>query len=108
MYKVLIFVARILSYVLVFYAGRLSLSWWHNKYLDNKAVELSMYQTALNKEVNSYNRDMKVKEDELKKKWKDMVVDISIHQFEDQPSHLRGKWTSLDDSYLQSWISADE
>lgn len=108
MTTVITILARLLSYGLVFYAGRYSMTWWYNKYLQAQAQALSFQQLQIKQEAHVISRQLEIKDEEVRKKWQDMVVDISKYQFMNQPSHLRGKWTEMDDVYLQSWCSADE
>lgn len=94
---------RVISYIFVFYAGRLSYNLWRNRYLEEKRGELIAYHKALLDISDGLER----KDQEIRKKWQTMVDDVSKYQsmvggFE------TGKWTDMDDVYLNSWKSAEE
>lgn len=93
---------RGVSYVCMFYLGRLSYLWWRNKFLDVKLAEAKQYAA----EANEILRQAKLKEAEVRRKWQAMVSDISQYQFGDMPN--KGQWTDLDQMYLNSWKSAEQ
>lgn len=92
----------------MFSLGRLSILIASNKYLEEQERLLKKYQEELIRETDRLDKDYKAKHDDIKKMWQDSIVDISMHHFADQPSCLKGKWTSTDDKYLQSWMSAED
>ncbi len=98
----------IVSYAVTFYLGRLSILLARNKYLEAYEHYLKGVQEELKQETELLDKDFRAKHEDIKKMWQDAVVDISMHHFADQPSYMKGKWTSLDDQFLQSWMSAED
>lgn len=92
---------RGVSYICVFYLGRLSYMWWRNKYLDMKIEEAKNYAMK----ANDLLQQAKEKETEVRKKWQRMVSDISQYQFSGLSN--KDEWTDLDQLYLESWRSAE-
>ena len=92
---------RGVSYICVFYLGRLSYLWWRNKYLDMKIKEAQNYAMK----ANEILQQAKDKETEVRKKWQRMVSDISQYQFSGLSN--KDEWTDLDQLYLESWKSAE-
>lgn len=92
---------RGVSYICVFYLGRLSYMWWRNKYLDMKIEEAKNYAMK----ANDLLQQAKDKETEVRKKWQRMVSDISQYQFSGLSN--KDEWTDLDQLYLESWKSAE-
>ena len=92
---------RGVSYICVFYLGRLSYMWWRNKYLDMKIEEAKNYAMK----ANDLLQQAKDKEMEVRKKWQRMVSDISQYQFSGLSN--KDEWTDLDQLYLESWKSAE-
>lgn len=91
----------ILFGVLCFYSGRLSYTFWRNRYLDEKQRELLEYH----KRIVKMAKGLKAKDDAIRKKWQDMVVDMSNYEFSNKNSAI---WTERDDQYLESWRSAEK
>lgn len=92
---------HIIAYAGYFYLGRLSVLWWRNKVLDEKLAEAKMYAA----QANELLQQAKAKDAEVRKKWQNMVSDISQYQFGDLPN--KDHWTDLDQMYLDSWKSAE-
>lgn len=93
--------AYILFCFVCFYSGRLSYTFWRNRYLDEKQRELLEYHERILKMA----KGLKAKDNALRKKWQDMVVDMSTYEFSNKNSTI---WTDRDDQYLESWYSAEK
>ena len=87
----------------VFYAGRISANIAKNRYLEEKRGELIAYHQAL----LDISEQLELKDKTIKQKWQTMVDDISKYQAYVNPEDT-GKWTDMDDIYLQSWKSAEK
>lgn len=96
-----------ISYFIVFAAsfglGRFSYLVARNRYLEGKKQELLAYHA----ELLAISEGLDEKDKKIREKWQNLVDDISKYQsmvggFE------KGKWTDLDDVYLNSWKSAEE
>ena len=96
-----------ISYFIVFAAsfglGRMSYLVARNRYLEGKKQELLAYHA----ELLAISEGLDEKDKKIREKWQSLVDDISKYQsmvggFE------KGKWTEMDDVYLNSWKSAEE
>lgn len=94
---------RIFCLLLAFYAGRVSAHVARNKYLEEKKGELIAYHQAL----LNIAEQLEAKDKAMKQKWQAMVDDFSKYQAYANPDDT-GKWTDMDDIYLQSWKSAEK
>lgn len=96
-------ISHLFACMACFGLGRMSYLVARNRYLEDKKQELLAYHAELLAiEENLEARDKKIRE-----KWQNLVDDISKYQamvggFE------KGKWTDMDDVYLNSWKSAEE
>lgn len=96
-----------ISYFVVFAAsfglGRFSYLVARNGYLEGKKQELIAYHA----ELLAISEGLDERDKKIREKWQNLVDDISKYQamvggFE------KGKWTEMDDVYLNSWKSAEE
>lgn len=83
--------------------GRFSYLVDRNRYLENKKQELIEYHA----ELLAISEGLDARDKQIRQKWQNLVDDISKYQamvggFE------KGKWTDMDDVYLNSWKSAEE
>ena len=95
------FIAYVFSSALWFAVGRFSYICWRNSYLEEKRQELM----AKRDELLAIGEALKQEEDAIRKKWQNMVVDISKYEFANKNS---GIWTDADDIYFSSWNSAEK
>lgn len=93
----------IVSYVFVFQLGRIVANNFREQYLEDKKRELIEYHARLLAIADSLEK----KDAAIRTKWQSMVDDISKYQYSIDPSDA-GKWTEMDDIYLQSWGSAEK
>lgn len=93
----------IASYVFVFQLGRIVANNFREQYLEDKKQELIEYHAQLLAIADSLEK----KDAAIRAKWQTMVDDISKYQYAIDPSDA-GKWTEMDDIYLQSWGSAEK
>lgn len=96
-------VFKILSYAIVFEAGRIFANAFRAKYLEEKKAELLAYHAELLAVADA----LEAKDAAIRTKWQNMVDDFSKYQYAIDPSD-KGKWTDMDDIYLQSWGSAEK
>jgi len=83
--------------------GRMSYLVMRNRYLEDKKQELLSYHA----ELLAIEENLEARDKQIRQKWQNLVDDISKYQamvggFEN------GKWTDMDDVYLNSWKSAEE
>lgn len=93
----------IASYVFVFQLGRIVANNFREQYLEDKKRELIEYHAQLLAIADALEK----KDTAIRSKWQSMVDDISKYQYAIDPSDS-GKWTEMDDIYLQSWGSAEK
>lgn len=93
---------NLICIIVVFFAGRYSGAVWKNQYLEQKRAELNAYKNELVQIAD----DLERKDNFIRHKWQEMVVDISNYQFADFDT--KGQWTEADDLYLKSWSSAEK
>lgn len=87
-----------------FALGRHSFAIWKNSYLEEKRKELIRYHA----ELLCIERDLEEKDEQIRKKWQAMVSDFSKYQAMAGGFDDTGKWTDMDDIYLNSWGSAEK
>lgn len=93
----------IVSYVFVFQLGRIVANNFREQYLEDKKQELIEYHAQLLAIADALEK----KDSAIRSKWQSMVDDISKYQYAIDSSDA-GKWTEMDDIYLQSWGSAEK
>lgn len=93
----------IVSYVFVFQLGRIVANNFREQYLEDKKRELIEYHAQL----LAIEASLEKKDAAIRSKWQSMVDDISKYQSAIDPAD-KGKWTEMDDIYLQSWGSAEK
>lgn len=97
------FISYFIVFAVSFGLGRFSYLVDRNRYLENKKQELLAYHA----ELLAISEGLDEKDKKIREKWQNLVDDISKYQamvggFE------KGKWTDMDDVYLNSWKSAEE
>ncbi len=94
--------ALMAAYVTMFYLGRLSIRIRYDRNLEQKRQQLMAYRDELLKMAEALD----LKDRQIREKWQNMVTDFSKYQA--SISGDTGKWTDMDDIYLDSWKSAEK
>lgn len=97
------FIIHFIIFTASFGLGRFSYLVSRNRYLEEKKQELISYHAQL----LEIEEGLEARDKQIRQKWQNLVDDISKYQamvggFE------KGKWTEMDDVYLNSWKSAEE
>lgn len=92
---------KFLSYVLIFYLGRLSYMVWENALLEDKRKRLH----DIADEMCEYGNDLKRRELIVKEKYKEMIDTVAIYNAEAKEDS--SKWDSDDDILMEQWSKAD-
>lgn len=74
----------------------------YREYLEGKRNDLMAYRDQL----LDISESLEKKDAHIRKKWQSMVTDFSKYQ--SALTDDSGKWTDMDDMYLDSWKSAEK
>lgn len=94
--------ALMAAYAAMFYLGRLSIRIRYDRHLEQKRQQLMAYRDELLDMATA----LELKDRQIREKWQNMVTDFSKYQA--SISGDTGKWTDMDDIYLDSWKSAEK
>lgn len=97
------FISYFIVFAVSFGLGRFSYLVDRNRYLEGKKQELLAYHA----ELLAISEGLDEKDKKIREKWQNLVDDISKYQAQ-FGGFEKGKWTDMDDIYLNSWKSAEE
>jgi len=96
-------IVRLFACMSCFGLGRMSYLVARNRYLEEKKQELISYHAQL----LEIEEGLEARDKQIRQKWQNLVDDISKYQAM-SGGFEKGKWTEMDDVYLNSWKSAEE